>query len=104
MKFKKWVVGCIILILLVSGCTEDENGNEGQNYQGFWQGVTQEVEQHSNKGVLTSKDSLLLSERYGILNASSLKMNGKDIYIKDQAQQKIYAIDNTLLITKQAFQ
>lgn len=95
--FKKKIVGFIISIILVSGCTENEKVNEGQNYQQFWQGVTQEIEQRSNKGILTVKDSLLLSERYGILNASSLKMNGQILYIKDQAQQKIYAIDKHTL-------
>lgn len=94
---KTKVVGCIISIILVSGCTEDEKVNGGQNYQDFWQGVTQEVEQRSNKGMLAVNDSLLLSERYGILNATDLKMMGEDLYIKDQAKQEIFAIDKRSL-------
>lgn len=101
--FKKRVVGFIISVILVWGCTEDEEVREGQNFQDFWQGVTQEVDQRSNKGRLAVNDSLLLSERYGILNASSLMMNGENLYIEDQAQQEILLLISALLVTKQAF-
>ncbi|NGP88478.1 hypothetical protein G3569_08930 [Aliifodinibius halophilus] len=82
------------------GCEEDTEIKNGQNYQSFWQSLPQEVEKRSNKGILTVNDSLLLSERYDILDTSSLKINGDNLYIEDQAQQKIYAIDKHTLNQK----
>lgn len=78
-------------IYCLAGCTHSEGP------QSFWDRDPQEATRRTITGTLAVQDSTLLSDRYGILYAAGLELDGGDLYIRDRSGMSIFVIDKETL-------
>lgn len=86
----KFIV-CVLTLAMYYSCTKSEEPVS------VWDRNSQKVTDRIFTSDLVVVDSLLLSEEYGILNASTIVLEDTKLFINDVAQNNIFVIDTSTL-------